>query len=203
MCVLYPRTETVNTSINSFVVCNSACAFLTAVVCSSACAFLLRMRPCTKCHEFVFFHRYNPLHLHPVPLDASDSDERLHRAGHNLLRLRDGAQRVHLAKGEDERGEGARAAPARADGAPQLLPQHSGAVAAADEPLPREQLQPQLRALAGTPRQRSVRGEAVDDDAADGGEFESDAGQSELDEDVASQGGQRERQPRDAERGGD
>lgn len=49
--------------------------------------------------------RYNLVYFYTIPFHASDRDERFHRSGDNILRLRDGAQRLHLAAGENERGQ--------------------------------------------------------------------------------------------------
>lgn len=123
----------------------------------------------------VVVFRNNTVYVHPVPFDASDSDERLHRPGHNILRLCHGAQRVHLAAGEDERGEGAGTAAARAVcDAARVVPQHQHPPQPA-EPVARQQLQPQLPlgALAAPdPQQRAVHSAAVHDDTAPRGHFE-------------------------------
>lgn len=129
--------------------------------------------------------RDNPVHVHPVPLDAGHRDERLHRAGHHLLRLCHGAQRVHLAAREDERREGVGAAAARAVFTTQLLPQPGFACAA--QPIASHELHAQLVRYAPCAeyRQRTVHPEARYDHAPHGG-------QPELDEDVhvASSGSQ-------------
>lgn len=51
---------------------------------------------------FFIFHRYNSVHLHPIPFDASNHHQHFDRHRNRLLWLRDGPQRVRLAKGEND-----------------------------------------------------------------------------------------------------
>lgn len=60
---------------------------------------IIKHKPCS-------ISRHNTLHLHPVPLNASNSDVSFHRRRHHLLRLRNGPQRLRMAERKNEPRQG-------------------------------------------------------------------------------------------------